>query len=190
MKRTLLAIAFLSVAGYAAAQDTLEPVIVDHVDGYWIAENCQPPSAAPECAGFHEMIRQNFTEREIGMLFGAATSYPEYRTSYSQVRERYDNLVRQVEDTGVIPVATVSVGTIDSIPAAPAYAAAPVYEETTTTYTEPARRDVYVDDADAVIVHDDPDAVILSRRSSEDLYPNSDPQVVYYDDDTRPRHER
>lgn len=184
MKRTLLALAFLSVAGYAGAQQTLEPVIVDHVDGYWIAENCQPPSSAPECAGFHEMIRQHFTDREIGMLFGAATAYPEYRTSYNQVRERYDNLVRYVEDNGVIPVASVRVGTIDTIPATP------VYEETTTIRTEPARSDVFVDDANAVIVHDDPDAVILSRRSTDDLYPNSDPQVVYYDDDTQPRRER
>jgi len=190
MTRTLLAAAALSVAGYAAAQETLEPVIVDHVDGYWIAQNCTPPASAPECAGFHEMIRQHFTDREIGMLFGAATAYPEYRTSYSQVRERYDNLVRYVEDNGVIPVASVSVGTIDTIPAAPV-----VYRETTTTYSEPAqayaeplRSDIVVDDSNALVVEDDPDAVILSRRS-DDLYPNSDPDAVYYDD-AQPRRER
>jgi len=194
MKRTLLALAFFSAAGYAGAQETLEPVIVDHVDGYWIAENCQPPSSAPECAGFHEMIRQHFTDREIGMLFGAATAYPEYRTSYSQVRERYDNLVRYVEDTGVIPVASVSVGTIDTIPPPPV-----VYEQTTTTYSEPIRNDVVVNDADAVIVNDDPDAVLLNPAPSDDLYPNSPAttttttttrRVVYYDDDTPPRRER
>lgn len=181
MKRTLFAIALGAIAGSAAAQETLEPVIVEHVDGYWIAENCQPPSSAPECAGFHEMIRQHFTEREIGMLFGAATAYPEYRTSYSQVRERYDSLVRYVEDNGVIPVASVSVGTIDAIPPPPV-----VYEQTTTT-SEPVRSDadVVVDDGSAVIVADDPDAVTLSRRSAGDLYPNSNPseRVVYYDDD-------
>jgi hypothetical protein len=192
MTRTLLAAAALSVAGYAAAQETLEPVIVDHVDGYWIAENCTPPSAAPECAGFHEMIRQHFTDREIGMLFGAATAYPEYRTSYNQVRERYDNLVRYVEDNGVIPVASVSVGTIDAIPPAPV-----VYEQTTTTYSEPIRKDVVINDADGVIVRDDPDAVLLNAESTEDLYPNAPAtttttttrQVVYYDDDM-PRRER
>jgi hypothetical protein len=180
MKRTLFAIALGAIAGSSAAQETLEPVIVEHVDGYWIAENCQPPSSAPECAGFHEMIRQHFSDREIGMLFGAATAYPEYRTSYSQVRERYDNLVRYVEDNGAVPVASVSVGTIDAIPPAPA-----VYEETATTYSEPVRSDVVVDDGNAVIVSDDPDAVILSRRSAGDLYPNSNPteRVVYYDDD-------
>jgi hypothetical protein len=33
------------------------------------------------------------------MLFGAATSYPEYRTSYSKVKERYDRLQNEFAST-------------------------------------------------------------------------------------------
>jgi len=180
MKRTLLALSLCAAcAGYAVAQDeeVLSPVIVEHVDGYRIVEHCTPPADAPECAGFHALIRQNFDEREIGMLFGAATSYPEYRTSYSSVRERYDNLVRYVEDNGVPPVAVnyyEPYGVVRSQPANVAYD------------DQPIRNDVIVNDGDAVIVNDDPDAQLLNGTSlpppDEDDYPNKD-QVVYYDDD-------
>jgi hypothetical protein len=102
------------------------------------------------------LIRQNFDEREIGMLFGAATSYPEYRTSYSSVRERYDNLVRYVEDNGVPAVAAAYYG--------PAQQPVAVYQG------EPVRhdvivndQDVLVNDEDAVLLDDDPDVVVLRR---------------------------
>jgi hypothetical protein len=153
MKRTLLALSLCAAcAGYAVAQDeeVLSPVIVEHVDGYRIVEHCTPPADAPECAGFHALIRQNFDEREIGMLFGAATSYPEYRTSYSSVRERYDNLVRYVEDNGVPPV--VAAAYYEPVPAPVA-----IYQG------EPIRQDVIVNDENAVIVDDDPDVVVLQR---------------------------
>jgi hypothetical protein len=160
MKRTLLALSLCAAcAGYAVAQDeeVLSPVIVEHVDGYRIVENCTPPADAPECAGFHALIRQNFDEREIGMLFGAATSYPEYRTSYSSVRERYDNLVRYVEDNGVPPVVAAAYYE-------PVQAPVAIYQG------EPIRHDVIVNDKgvpvvvndeDAVLVDDDPDTVVL-----------------------------
>ena len=152
MKRALLAIAICAVAGYALAQDeeTLEPVIVEHVDGARIVEDCTPPSTAPACAGFHALIRQNFSDREIGMLFGAATAYPEYRTSYSSVRERYDNLVRWVEDNGVQLAVNRAPVMIEDAPVG--------YDE------RPVRRDVYVNDDDAVLVDDDPDATVLQTR--------------------------
>jgi hypothetical protein len=53
---------------------------------------CKPPSDLSMCAEWHRVIRRNFAPREIGMLFGSATSYAEYRTSYSRVKERYDRL--------------------------------------------------------------------------------------------------
>jgi hypothetical protein len=53
---------------------------------------CKPPSDFAMCAEWHRVIRRNFTPHEIGMLFGTATSYPEYVTSYSRVKERYDRL--------------------------------------------------------------------------------------------------
>jgi hypothetical protein len=59
--------------------------------------DCAPPNSAQACAAFHAEIRRNFTQREIGMLFGGATSYPEYRTSYSRVVARYDNFARSYD---------------------------------------------------------------------------------------------
>jgi len=178
MKRTLLVIALCTAcAGYAVAQDEevlLAPVIVEHVDGYRIVENCTPPASAPECAGFHQLIRQSFSEREIGMLFGAATSYPEYRTSYDSVRARYDNLVRYVEDNGVPTVATVDqpITVIQEPPREVVYRSAPVVD-----------RSVVVDDGNAVIVVDDPDAAVLTTKSLTDPYYTNGDEVVYYDDD-------
>lgn len=90
-----IAIAAAGIAlfsGFAVAQDELqlEPVIVRGIPPTAL-EDCTPPNAldTPLCAAWQDTIRRHFTEREIGMLFGAATSYPEYRTSYSRVKERY-----------------------------------------------------------------------------------------------------
>ena len=44
------------------------------------------------CAEWHRIIRRNFAPREIGLLFGTATSYPLYATSYPRLKERYDRL--------------------------------------------------------------------------------------------------
>ncbi|HSE12739.1 MAG TPA: hypothetical protein VLB69_08895 [Rudaea sp.] len=176
MKRTLLAIA-LSVAavGYASAQDyddqVLAPVIVEHVDIDRLVENCTPPAAAPECAGFHAMIRQNFSGREIGMLFGAATAYPEYLTSYSAVRERYDAMLRYIEDHGLPVVAVDQPVTIVSPPAA-----TPAYED------EPVRYEARYDRVR--VPDDDPDAVILSRQTIRD--DDDEDEVPYYDDELPP----
>ena len=184
MKRTLLAITLCTAcAGYAVAQDeeVLAPVIVEHVDGYRIVENCTPPAWAPECAGFHELIRQHFSDREIGMLFGAASAYPEYRTSYDSVRERYDNLVRYVEDNGVPAVAAVDepLTVVQEPPREVVYGTAPVND-----------RPIVVDDGNAVIVDDDPDADVLTTTSltgDDDAASTAGDQVVYYDDDGNPR---
>ena len=87
-----IAAALVSLSGFAIAQDDLElaPVIVRGIPPAAL-EDCTPPNAndSAMCAAFQDAIRRNFSEREIGMLFGAATAYPEYRTSYSWVKERY-----------------------------------------------------------------------------------------------------
>jgi len=54
--------------------------------------NCAPPSDLVACTSWHQVIRANFSPREIGILFGTATSYPEYATSYPRVRNRYARL--------------------------------------------------------------------------------------------------
>jgi len=88
-----IAIAFAGIAGAAAAADNegLPPVVVSGV-----AAACAPPSATPACGNFHRFIRANFSSREIGMLFGDRTSYPEYLTGgIDRTRERYRSLVQE-----------------------------------------------------------------------------------------------
>jgi len=53
---------------------------------------CAPPSDLMACAAWHQVIRANFSPREIGILFGTATSYPEYATSYARIKGRYERL--------------------------------------------------------------------------------------------------
>ncbi|HSC09989.1 MAG TPA: hypothetical protein VLC97_03365 [Rhodanobacteraceae bacterium] len=53
---------------------------------------CAPPSDLVACAAWHQVIRANFSPREIGILFGTATSYPEYATSYARIKNRYVRL--------------------------------------------------------------------------------------------------
>jgi hypothetical protein len=94
MKRTILSITISAclilasaVAG-AAERQSLTTVDVNSSS----QSDCTPPNDRAACAAWHEEIRRNFSSREIGMLFGAATSYPEYQTSYSKVKARYDRL--------------------------------------------------------------------------------------------------
>jgi hypothetical protein len=159
---------------YYDDDQVLAPVIVEHVDVARLVQNCTPPAAAPECAGFHALIRQSFSEREIGMLFGAATAYPEYRTSYNSVRERYESLLRYVEDHGLPAVAMVDEPIRVVRPVTPA-----VYEDTgTVTYGIPSGQN-------AVIRNDDPDAELLNGQPvwDDDEDANDDEVVYYYDDD-------
>jgi hypothetical protein len=65
------------------------------------AADCTPPNDSKECADFHAAIRRNFTTREIGMLFGAATAYQEYQTSYVRTRAKYAAFLRDVEESGL-----------------------------------------------------------------------------------------
>ena len=117
MKRTLVALALCMAAGLTFAQDDddltvaqednemLEPIVVEHANVDRIIFECEPPNGAVECANFHELIRQNFTPREIGMLFGGSTAYAEYRTSYDFTRERYIAFLQNLQDNGM-PIAT------------------------------------------------------------------------------------
>ena len=61
--------------------------------------DCTPPNSAVECAAFHAEIRHAFSNREIGMLFGASTAYPEARSGFGRVAERYDNFVRAYDQS-------------------------------------------------------------------------------------------
>ena len=108
MKTRLLsiAIALSAVAGVAQAepQSSLSSVVVHSErssakaprSGYTL--DCTPPNSAVECTDFHKEIRRNFTMGEIGMIFGAATSSLQYRTSYDKVTRRYDTFARSYDE--------------------------------------------------------------------------------------------
>lgn len=92
LHKIAIAAALALTSGFAVAQDDpeLTAVIVRGISPAAL-EDCTPPNAvdSPLCAAWQDTIRRHFTDREIGMLFGAATAYPEYRTTYSWVKERY-----------------------------------------------------------------------------------------------------
>jgi hypothetical protein len=77
-----IAIVIAGIAGtaFAAGQGkTMQPVTVTGAP----AAECAPPNVhtGHACEGFNQLVRAHFTPREIGMLFGAGTSYPEYVTA-------------------------------------------------------------------------------------------------------------
>lgn len=88
-----LAITLAGICGAAAAgNNTLQPVNVSDV-----TVQCAPPddTAGPACDAFDRLVRANFTPREIGMLFGHSTSYPEYRTGgIDRLQRRYQALMQ------------------------------------------------------------------------------------------------
>jgi len=96
--------AYAAIASASDPQSSLKTVTVHPgvsapkaaPHGYTL--DCTPPNSAIECAAFHKEIRRNFSSREIGMLFGASTAYPEARTAYSKVAERYDAFARIYDD--------------------------------------------------------------------------------------------
>jgi hypothetical protein len=104
MSRTLVALALCTVAGLAVAQDdetTLSPIVVERANANQVIITCEPPNGAAECARLHELIRLNFTPREIGMLFGGSTAYLEYPASYDRTRDRYVAFLRDLQEDGV-----------------------------------------------------------------------------------------
>ncbi|HET7930086.1 MAG TPA: hypothetical protein VFL63_01680, partial [Rhodanobacteraceae bacterium] len=48
------------------------------------------------CDSYNAFLRANFSSRQIGMLFGYQTSYPEYRTGgIDRLQRRYQSLLQQ-----------------------------------------------------------------------------------------------
>lgn len=72
---------------FAGGQSTIMPLVT--VPGAPVAQ-CTPPTDDAACADFHRWIRANFSEREIGMLFGASTAFPGYATGgIDRLERRY-----------------------------------------------------------------------------------------------------
>jgi len=104
MRKTLLAIGLCLAAGCAVAQDentTLAPVVVERANGMRVIVDCAPPNGSATCTRFHQLIRLNFSDREIGMLFGGSTAYAEYKTSYDRVFDHYLAFLDDIQENGV-----------------------------------------------------------------------------------------
>lgn len=92
-----IAIVLAGVVGVASAAGqgkSMRPIVVS---GAPISE-CAPPNdtAGHACDAFNQLIRANFTPREIGMLFGYQTSYPESLTGgIDRVHRRYQAVLQE-----------------------------------------------------------------------------------------------
>lgn len=90
-----IAIVLAGIAGVASAAGQSQALPEVNVTAAGISA-CTPPSDAPACAEFHSWIRANFTQHEIGMLFGASTSYPEYLTGgIARLQRRYQTKLQE-----------------------------------------------------------------------------------------------
>jgi len=96
----LIGAGLLATTGFASAANGQLAQVSVHQNRLSPAD-CTPPNAAQACADFHAAIRRNFSMHEIGMLFGAATAYQEYPTSYDRVRAKYAAFVRDVDENGL-----------------------------------------------------------------------------------------
>lgn len=92
---TLLLTAFASHSHASTSTNDgdlqIAPSVVEFMPNH-LDDSCLPPSGLAACAAWHQVIRANFSSREIGILFGTATSYPEYATAYSRIKSRYARL--------------------------------------------------------------------------------------------------
>ncbi len=111
MKRTLLTAIFGSIicaaTGIACAGTAPAASPAKTADASRRALDCTPPNDSSDCAALHAQIRATFTPSEITMLFGAATSSPEYPTAYTRVEARYQAFLRDYEAGNGIAVVVV-----------------------------------------------------------------------------------
>lgn len=92
-----IAIAMAGFAGVAVAGQPHQTMQTVDVSSKALAE-CAPPNdtTGHACDAFNQLIRANFTRREIGMLFGASTAYPEYLTGgIDRLQLRYQAVVQE-----------------------------------------------------------------------------------------------
>ncbi len=104
---TAICLSIAAISVHAGETRTLSPITVKNAPSDASAAvfaangkevvDCTPPSDSAACSAFHREIRRNFSEREIGILFGAAGAHPEYLASYSKVTARYQHFLRAYE---------------------------------------------------------------------------------------------
>ncbi|TAN05409.1 MAG: hypothetical protein EPN36_06400 [Rhodanobacteraceae bacterium] len=92
-----IAILLVGMTGVAVAGNSthlMQPVTVSAAG----ISACTPPNGGTghACDAYDQMLRANFTPRQLGMLFGDQTSYPEYLSGgIERLQKRYDALVQQ-----------------------------------------------------------------------------------------------
>lgn len=99
MKPSAISICFVlaGVVGVASAagQAKFMPPIIARASS---VAGCTPPNdtTGHACDAFNQLIRANFSAREIGELFGASTAYPEYLTGgIDRLQRRYQAVVQE-----------------------------------------------------------------------------------------------
>ena len=97
LRTIAIAIAIAALAGNAAAAQTVETLQPVTISGATVAQ-CTPPNdhTGHACDNFNQWVRANFSKRELGMLFGASTSYPESRIGgIERLQKRYQMLLHE-----------------------------------------------------------------------------------------------
>jgi hypothetical protein len=92
-----LAIVLVGMAGAAAAAGQNQVLPSVNVQAAGIS-GCTPPNdtTGQACDGYNQFLRANFSAREIGMLFGYQTSYPEGLTGgIDRLQHRYQTLLQE-----------------------------------------------------------------------------------------------
>lgn len=92
-----IAIVLACVVGSASAAGQNATAHPAAAAGSMLAQ-CTPPNASPgpTCDAFHRMLRDQFSLRELGMLFGNQSSYPEAQTGgIERLRRRYEAAVQR-----------------------------------------------------------------------------------------------
>lgn len=98
-RASFLAIA-IAMAGCAslAAADQPDAVLQTTIVTPSAITECPPPGVAGSdaCDALNRMVRDHFTGREIGILFGTGTQVPDYRNvGFERLRQRYLALVQR-----------------------------------------------------------------------------------------------
>lgn len=99
MKLSAIAIAIglagiVGIASASGANRIMRPVTVSSSN----VSLCTPPngSMGHACDSYDQFLHANFSQREIGMLFGYRTAYPAYLTGgFERLQQRYDKLLQQ-----------------------------------------------------------------------------------------------
>ena len=92
-----LAIILAGMAGVAAAAGQNQVLPSVNVQAAGIS-GCTPPNdtTGHACDDYDQFLRANFSPREIGMLFGYQTPYPESLTGGTdRLHKRYEALLQQ-----------------------------------------------------------------------------------------------